>query len=39
VMRIGGPEVPAMPFAKPLEDFYLVGVERMEAKLRELAAY
>jgi 2-oxoisovalerate dehydrogenase E1 component beta subunit len=39
VMRIGGPEIPAMPFAKSLEDFYLVGVERLEAKLRELARY
>jgi 2-oxoisovalerate dehydrogenase E1 component beta subunit len=39
VMRIGGPEIPAMPFAKPLEEFYLVDVDRLEAKLRELAAY
>jgi 2-oxoisovalerate dehydrogenase E1 component beta subunit len=39
VMRIGGPEVPGMPFAKPLEDFYLVDVERLAAKLRELARY
>ncbi len=39
VLRIGGPEIPAMPFAKPLEEFYLVNVDRLEAKLRELAAY
>lgn len=39
VMRIGGPEIPAMPFAKPLEDFYLVDADRLEAKLRELARY
>ncbi len=39
VMRVGGPEVPGMPFAKPLEDFYLVDVERLAAKLRELARY
>lgn len=39
VMRIGGPEIPAMPFAKPLEDFYLVDAERLAARLRELARY
>ncbi|HYA01258.1 MAG TPA: alpha-ketoacid dehydrogenase subunit beta [Candidatus Binatia bacterium] len=39
VMRIGGPEVPAMPFARPLEDFYLVGTDKLEAKLRQLARY
>ena len=37
VMRIGGPEVPAMPFAKSLEDAYLVDVDKLEAKLRSLA--
>jgi 2-oxoisovalerate dehydrogenase E1 component beta subunit len=39
VMRIGGPEVPAMPFAKPLEDAYLVDVDKLESKLRSLAEY
>jgi 2-oxoisovalerate dehydrogenase E1 component beta subunit len=38
-MRIGGPEVPAMPFAKPLEDAYLVDVDKLESKLRRLAEY
>ncbi|HEY6470477.1 MAG TPA: alpha-ketoacid dehydrogenase subunit beta [Candidatus Dormibacteraeota bacterium] len=39
VMRIGGPEIPAMPYSPPLEDFYLVTPNKVEAKLRELAAY
>jgi 2-oxoisovalerate dehydrogenase E1 component beta subunit len=39
VMRIGGPEIPAMPYAPPLEHFYLVTPEKVERKLRELAAY
>jgi 2-oxoisovalerate dehydrogenase E1 component beta subunit len=39
VMRLGGPEIPAMPFAPPLEQFYLVTPDKVEAKLRELAAY
>jgi 2-oxoisovalerate dehydrogenase E1 component beta subunit len=39
VMRIGGPEIPAMPYSPPLEEFYLVTPNKVEAKLRELAAY
>jgi 2-oxoisovalerate dehydrogenase E1 component beta subunit len=39
VMRIGGPEIPAMPFAHALEDFYLVTTVKLEAALRTLAAY
>jgi 2-oxoisovalerate dehydrogenase E1 component beta subunit len=39
VMRIGGPEIPAMPFSPPLEHFYLVDTEKVETTLRELAAY
>ncbi len=39
VMRIGGPEIPAMPFAHELENFYLVTPDKLEAALRRLAAY
>ncbi len=39
VMRIGGPEIPAMPFAHTLEEFYLVTPDKLEAALRTLAAY
>ncbi|MEO8898675.1 MAG: alpha-ketoacid dehydrogenase subunit beta [Candidatus Dormibacter sp.] len=39
VMRIGGPEIPAMPFAPALEAFYLVTPDKLEAALRTLAAY
>ena len=39
VMRIGGPEIPAMPFAHALEEFYLVTPDKLEAALRKLAAY
>ena len=39
VMRIGGPEIPAMPFARALENFYLVTPDKLEAALRRLAAY
>ena len=39
VMRIGGPESPAMPFNKPQEDWFLPDPSRIAAKMRELAAY
>lgn len=39
VMRIGGPEIPAMPFSPPLEKFYLVDTDKVEQKLMQLAAY
>jgi 2-oxoisovalerate dehydrogenase E1 component beta subunit len=39
VMRIGGPEIPAMPYSPPLEHFYLLTPDKIEKALRELAAY
>jgi 2-oxoisovalerate dehydrogenase E1 component beta subunit len=39
VMRIGGPEIPAIPFAESLAEVYCLGPVKIEAKLRELAAY
>ena len=39
VMRIGGPEIPAMPYSPPLERFYLQTPDKVEAALRSLAAY
>ena len=39
IMRLAGPEVPAMPFAGPLEHAFIPSVEDILAKSRELAAY
>ncbi|MCU0493240.1 MAG: alpha-ketoacid dehydrogenase subunit beta [Chloroflexaceae bacterium] len=39
VMRLAGPDVPAMPFAKPLEDAFMPSPEKIVAALRKLAAY
>jgi 2-oxoisovalerate dehydrogenase E1 component beta subunit len=39
VMRVGGPEAPAMPFNKPQEEWFLPDPGRIAARLRELAAY
>ncbi|MGH7611720.1 MAG: alpha-ketoacid dehydrogenase subunit beta [Candidatus Dormibacteria bacterium] len=39
VLRLGGPEIPAIPFAEPLAEVYCLGPDKIESKLRELAAY
>ena len=39
IMRVCGPDVPTMPFAKSLEDAYMPDAERIAAALRKLAAY
>ncbi len=39
VMRIGGPEIPAIPFAESLAAVYCLGPDRIEAALRRLVAY
>ena len=39
IMRLAGPDVPAMPFASALEHVFIPSTERILAKLREMAAY
>jgi 2-oxoisovalerate dehydrogenase E1 component beta subunit len=39
VMRLGGPDVPAMPFAKPLEDAFMPTPAKIAEAMRRLAAY
>ncbi len=39
VMRLAGPESPAMPFNKPQEDWFMQSPEKIAVKMRELAAY
>ena len=39
VVRVAGPDVPAMPFNKPQEDFFLPNPARIAAAMRKLAAY
>jgi 2-oxoisovalerate dehydrogenase E1 component beta subunit len=39
VMRLGGPDVPAMPFSAPMEDFFMPNVEKILTAMRQLAAY
>jgi 2-oxoisovalerate dehydrogenase E1 component beta subunit len=39
VMRLGGPEVPAMPYNKPQEDWFMPDPAKIAVKMRQLAAY
>ena len=39
VMRVAGPDIPAMPFNKPQEDFFLPSPERIADGMRKLASY
>nr|WBU15327.1 2-oxoisovalerate dehydrogenase subunit beta [uncultured bacterium] len=39
VMRLAGPDVPAMPYAAPLEEAFMLSPEKILTKIRELAAY
>ena len=39
ITRLCGPDVPTMPFAPPLEDFYIPNTEKIAAALRKLAAH
>ena len=39
ILRVTGPDVPAMPFAKELEAEFMPNAERVAAAMRELARY
>ena len=39
VVRIGGPDVPATPYSKVLEEFFLPTPDQIYAQMRELARY
>jgi 2-oxoisovalerate dehydrogenase E1 component beta subunit len=39
LVRIGGPDIPAMPFSGPLEHFYMPDVEGIHAAMKDLAAF
>lgn len=39
VMRLGGPDVPGIPYAKPLEEWFYVTKDKIIAAIRKLAAY
>jgi 2-oxoisovalerate dehydrogenase E1 component beta subunit len=39
LVRIGGPDIPAMPFAGPLEHFYMPDPEKIHAEMKQLAEF
>ncbi|HHY73110.1 MAG TPA: alpha-ketoacid dehydrogenase subunit beta [Bacillus bacterium] len=39
IMRLAGPEIPAMPYAPTMEKFFMVNPEKIEKAMRELAEY
>jgi len=39
VKRLGGLDVPSMPYAAPMEDLFMPNPEKVEKAIRELAAY
>jgi 2-oxoisovalerate dehydrogenase E1 component beta subunit len=39
IRRLCGPDVPAMGYAKPLEDAFMISTERMRAAMQELVAF
>ena len=39
LVRIGGPDIPAMPFATPLEHYYMPDPEKIYSEMRDLAKF
>jgi len=39
VTRLASPDVPAMPYSPPMEDFLMINPEKIAAAIRDLAAY
>ena len=39
VLRVAAPDIPAMPFNTPQEEFFMPSPEKIAAAMRELAAY
>jgi 2-oxoisovalerate dehydrogenase E1 component beta subunit len=39
IMRLGGPDVPAVPFSHPLQEAFMPNPNKIAAAIRQLAAY
>jgi 2-oxoisovalerate dehydrogenase E1 component beta subunit len=39
IKRLAGPDTPAMPYAPPMEKFFMINPEKIEKAMRELAAF
>ncbi|HEV3475812.1 MAG TPA: alpha-ketoacid dehydrogenase subunit beta [Actinomycetota bacterium] len=39
LVRVAGPDIPAMPFSTPLEHYYMPDVEKIHAAMKDLASF
>jgi len=39
VRRLAGPDIPAMPYSHPMQEFFMLNPDKIVAAVRELAAY
>lgn len=39
IKRLAGPDVPAMPYAQPMEQFFAIDEDKIEAAIRDLAEF
>lgn len=39
IQRLAGPDIPSMPFASPMEKFFMVDAEKVEKAMRDLAEF
>ena len=39
VKRLAGPDIPAMPYSHPLQDWFMLDPEKIAAAIRDLAGY
>ncbi|MFD2618579.1 alpha-ketoacid dehydrogenase subunit beta [Terrilactibacillus laevilacticus] len=39
IARLAGPDVPSMPYAPPMEKFFMINPDKIEKAIRELAEY
>ncbi|SER79987.1 alpha-ketoacid dehydrogenase subunit beta [Psychrobacillus sp. OK032] len=39
IMRLAGPDIPAMPYAPTMEKFFMINPDKVEKAMRELAEY
>ncbi len=39
VKRLAGPDIPAMPFSHPLQDWFMINVDKITGAIRDLASY
>lgn len=39
IKRLAGPDIPAMPYAPPMEKYFMVNPDKIEKELRELAEF